>query len=95
MRKARAGGGGGGGEGADTISGMWLLLAESGRGEVGRAERSSWVAEFRELSVALTCARWSHPPSCPHLMVCPAVGFRGALRQRAGRPPSSGIFKDV
>lgn len=26
--------------------GMRLLLAESGREEVGRAERSSWVAEF-------------------------------------------------
>lgn len=56
MRKAGRGGG------ADTVSGMWLLLAESGRGEVGRAEHSSWVAEFRELSsVALTYARRSHP----------------------------------
>lgn len=69
MRKA-----GGEGGGADTISGMWLLLAESGEGEVGRAGRSAGMAEFKELSIAPTCALGSHPPSCPHLTVCPELG---------------------
>lgn len=68
MRKA-----GGGGGGADTISGMWLLHAESGREDVGRAGHSARVATFPELTVALTCARWSHPPSYPHLTVCPEL----------------------
>lgn len=63
---------GGGGGGADTISGMWLLL-ELGRGEVGRAGRSAWLAAYRELSVALTCAGGSHPPSCPQPAPCPQL----------------------
>lgn len=92
MRKA----GGGGGD-ADTVSGMWLLLTESGRGEVGRAGRSACVAALPELSAAFTCARWSHPPSLATSRSTQnsATGLEGPLAAVRGRPPSSGVFKDV
>lgn len=78
---------------------MWLLLAESGSGEVGGLGRAQRLgAAYLQLLVALTCIRWYHPPLCPQPSGLPpvlAMGLRGGLRQREGQPPSSGVFKDM